>query len=90
MKCQCNKSNIMISAEQRRLELYAVTVLLYLIPITSTRIVMLLTNILMTASYGNLLIIIGGDFNCTFLLICQMNLSNKECIKQQQNSLTNI
>lgn len=47
---------------------------------------MLLTNILMTASYGNLLIIIGGDFNCTFL----MNLSNKECIKQQQNSLTNI
>lgn len=86
MKCQCNKSNIMISAEQRRLELYAVTVFLYLIPITSTRIVMLLTNILMTASYGNLLIIIGGDFNCTFL----MNLSNKECIKQQQNSLTNI
>ena len=26
MKCQCNKSNIMISAEQRRLELFAVTV----------------------------------------------------------------
>ena len=25
-KCQCNKSNIMISAEQRRLELFAVTV----------------------------------------------------------------
>ena len=90
MKCQCNKSNIMISVEQRRLELYAVTVFLYLIPITSTRIVRLLTNILMTASYGNLLIIIEGDFNSTFLLICQMNLSNKECIKQQQNSLTNI
>lgn len=26
VKCQCNKSNIMISAEQRRLELFAVTV----------------------------------------------------------------
>ena len=26
VECQCNKSNIMISAEQRRLELFAVTV----------------------------------------------------------------
>ena len=58
MKCQCNKSNIMISAEQRRLELFAVTMSLYLVPITSTRIVRLLTN----TTYGNLLIIIGGDF----------------------------
>ena len=33
MKCQCNKSNIMISAEQRRLELFVVTVFLYLVPI---------------------------------------------------------
>ena len=33
VKCQCNKSDIMISAEQRRLELYAMTVSLYLVPI---------------------------------------------------------
>ena len=72
-KCQCNKSNIMISAEQRRLELFAVTVSLYLVPITSTRIVRLLTN----TTYGNLLIIIGGDFYCTFLSIFQMNLSTE-------------
>lgn len=48
----------MISAEQRRLELYAVTMSLYLVPIMSMRIVRLLTN----TSYGNFFIIIGGDF----------------------------
>ena len=48
----------MISAEQRRLELSAVTMSLYLVPITSMRIVRLLTN----TSYGNFFIIIGGDF----------------------------
>ena len=48
----------MILAEQRRSELYAVTMSLYLVPITSMRIVRLLTN----TSYGNSFIIIGGDF----------------------------
>ena len=48
----------MTGAEQRRLELLEVTMSLYLVPITSTRIIRLLTN----TSYGNLLIIIGGDF----------------------------
>ena len=41
VKCQCNKSSIMISAEQRRLELFAVTVLLYLVPITNLQTVSL-------------------------------------------------
>ena len=76
----------MISAEQRRLELSAVTMSLYLVPIMSMRIVRLLTN----TSYGNFFIIIGGDFYCTFLAISQMNLFSRECIKQQQNSLTII
>lgn len=78
VKCQCNKSDIMISVEQHRLELFEVTMSLYLVPITSTRIVRLLTN----TSYGNLLIIIGGDFFIVhFWKISPMNLSNKECIK---------
>ena len=35
----------------------------------------------MAASYDKKEIIIGGDFYCTFLSICQMNLSDRECIK---------
>lgn len=67
MKCQCNKSDIMISVEQHRLELFEVTMSLYLVPITSTRNVRLLTN----TSYGNSFIIIGGNFYCTFCRLVQ-------------------
>ena len=41
VKCQCNKSDIMISVEQHRLELSAVTVLLYLIQTMSMQAVRL-------------------------------------------------